>query len=614
MNSRQRTLILLSVGIPLFLSAIVAALTSDSQNWIVVASVLLGSLVSTIVIWLLTRESTQVYQLAILLKSNFLDIHEDHETVSNLFQNQVGGKFRSNAVVEVLRSLCERLTVRRQQIKDSIAAIASNLLVMSDATKKIPPVPGVSIPDENISKMLDSAYRNVSNHLQVIRLREAAFASILRDLPTPLLVTDRSYRVLSTNQAAQKLFGLNNKQLQKSTLSQLFVGPEQLPVSSDPFELRPHNALSAIGNLKRKSGTEVNAVVRTALGKPLQVSLRAFFGENFLFNMRDVSEERQSEAKARESHRKGAINRLANYLCEATSSSIEQAKNQSRVLASIVKRMPQNAQALPPLLSNVQELDRLSIINQLMLWIVRAENKNLALGEPEELKLSEVVDTVLNRFKCMISESESEVEVIDQGAWIFSDQELVEAVLAGILIHAIGAKNKTAIQLYLKRTDSRGDDSMSLVCMYEAQQLSKQFESDYLNPYARFDSLLFDHENPGSLLGLYVARLLTELLGGSLQCENLLGGPCKITATLPCRPQMSTESSSSAFSTIDPANATLGEFAFGPKRLPEEDGSVGLATLELTRETGELENTSLDLSLNETTIVGETLGDWRFGD
>ncbi|HMO36023.1 MAG TPA: hypothetical protein PKA06_08270, partial [Gemmatales bacterium] len=262
-----------------------------------------------------------------------------------------------------------------------------------------------------------------------------------------------------------------------------------------------------------------------------------------------------------------------------------------------------------------QNLGRLSITHSLLDWLVRIETNQLRLSVPEEVKLSEITEKVRNQFAIWLKERGIKLEVADEGSWMLCDETCVEVLLSSALTHAVAACKGDSIHLTLGRSKVRSEDKVELRYEFEAEAPSEEFLADLAQPYRRQNTSFLDHQQKGSVLGLYVAQQLARLLDGEAHLEVADKNQCTLVVRVPTRPPVALQEDSSQEQEV---LATVGQFGLGSETVADElveseEAYSEVHEEELVESAALSRASTIDINTDDAEFVSDTLGDWKLG-
>ncbi len=190
-----------------------------------------------------------------------------------------------DATLNALLELSKRLSLRRKQMQTNINSVMHLLAEFSDTKQPVPDSFALDLPEEKDAILLLGAYNQFAKTILKTRKRAKEFARYLIELPLPVIVTDKQYRILSVNRAAEKLFGKTGKKLNKKLITTLFADPQELEDNESTL-LAQLSAEEALVNLMCGRTEESATSVHNAQGEIFKVAIRAKFGHYHLFCFR----------------------------------------------------------------------------------------------------------------------------------------------------------------------------------------------------------------------------------------------------------------------------------------------------------------------------------------
>lgn len=175
------------------------------------------------------------------------------------------------------------------------------------------------------------------------------------------------------------------------------------------------------------------------------------------------------------------------------------------------------------IVSNIEELDKLAKIIQSILFIARAENKNIALKR-ETLPLLELVNEVCELFSSYADEKHIELICEPSTLSLNADRMLLVRVLMNIISNAI-KYSQPETRVIIQMTALEGNIEISI-----QNQGDVLHQSDEI--FTRFWRGDNARTSEGSGLGLSIVKAIIELHGGTVAFEHNLGKSI-VTLTLP---------------------------------------------------------------------------------
>lgn len=182
--------------------------------------------------------------------------------------------------------------------------------------------------------------------------------------------------------------------------------------------------------------------------------------------------------------------------------------------------------------SNVEECERLSRMVSDMLFLARADNRDVVLRR-EPVELDKEVDRLLGFYEALASDRG--VCLVQSGAAaVQGDRLMIQRALSNLLSNAIrftpaGKSVTVAISQDADVATIRVENPGVQI---PAQHLSKIFERLYRVDPSRREG---DQDHTG--LGLAIAKSIIEMHGGNVGAESAGGRTC-FTLTLPRRPRL----------------------------------------------------------------------------
>lgn len=163
------------------------------------------------------------------------------------------------------------------------------------------------------------------------------------------------------------------------------------------------------------------------------------------------------------------------------------------------------------IVSNIEELDKLAKIIQSVLFIARAENKNIALKK-ETLDVSDVIEEVYELFSMYAEEKQIELVCEPSTLSLEADRLLLVRALMNLVSNAI--KYSYPDTQVIIRT-ATCDNKMTIAVMNEGDAIAKNDE--VFTRFWRGDNA---RSSEGSGLGLSIVQVIMELHGGDVTFER----------------------------------------------------------------------------------------------
>src|SRR5690606_40834539 len=126
-------------------------------------------------------------------------------------------------------------------------------------------------------------------------------------------------------------------------------------------------------------------------------------------------------------------------------------------------------------------------------------------------------------------------ELSDQLGMMVSDQRRVEQILLNLLNNAIKFTDHGSVALAVEAVDADGEPDKRFVRFRVRDTgvgMKPEDTHKLFQPFRQLDDGL-QRQHEGTGLGLAICRRLTELLGGSIGVESVLGQGSEFTVTWP---------------------------------------------------------------------------------
>ncbi|HMP17978.1 MAG TPA: PAS domain S-box protein [Gemmatales bacterium] len=203
----------------------------------------------------------------------------------------------SGDVMEVvIYQLAERLCKRREQLRSTIDKL-NEIMTCVSINKPIEyRAEDFDIPDSDDRTVLLGTLGQLITILKQSRQRGDVFAKVLRESPIAMMITGPKLEIRSMNPAAEKLLGCTQQKVLFRSFTDFFVAPPMKEIEGH-FKGIVLPGMQALAELK-KGKQEVFTTIRSKDGVLKLIGLRASFGSNCFFVLRERSRERQ-EARAK---------------------------------------------------------------------------------------------------------------------------------------------------------------------------------------------------------------------------------------------------------------------------------------------------------------------------
>nr|WP_294102977.1 heavy metal sensor histidine kinase [Providencia sp.] len=187
--------------------------------------------------------------------------------------------------------------------------------------------------------------------------------------------------------------------------------------------------------------------------------------------------------------------------------------NAIRVQNEIILQRPRTvAEYEAIIVSNIEELDKLAKIIQSVLFIARAENKNIALKR-ENLLLSGVIDEVYDLFSHYAEEKQIQLIHDESSLHIDADRLLLVRVLMNLISNAIKySYPNTQVTTHIESNDER----LIIAVTNEGDMIA--VKNEVFTRFWRGDNA---RSSDGSGLGLSIVQAIMTLHGGEVIFERI---------------------------------------------------------------------------------------------
>ncbi|HQR05693.1 MAG TPA: PAS domain S-box protein [Gemmatales bacterium] len=179
--------------------------------------------------------------------------------------------------------LCRRLAERRKQLKRTMLDVTNALASLTHPLNPPATLPPPPCPDPDDGRTLSSTYHIHAKNFQIIRTRELAMTSLLKDMPIALIATDLELKIHYVNPVAEQLFGLQAARLQQLTLTKLFSDPPAALLNKDvslPHGLGPKAFYQRLVDHKTK---DLIVWIRNAQGDLVPATAIVKLGQHHVF-------------------------------------------------------------------------------------------------------------------------------------------------------------------------------------------------------------------------------------------------------------------------------------------------------------------------------------------
>jgi PAS domain S-box-containing protein len=361
-----------------------------------------------------------------------------------------------------------------------------------------------------------------------VRNTEESFQSIFHAAPTPIaLVEPTNYRVMQANMAALKLFGLSDEDRKSFDVRSLF-DEDDLPARMEALLASSRMGEPVEFRMKRKDGIGIHVLVSAATAH--------FQGRRaMLIGMQDITAKRK-EAEALRDARDQAT--------AASRSKSEFLANMSHELRTPLNAIIGFSEALerelfgpigsPRYREYAEDIHDsgvhlLSLINDI-LDLSKIEAGHFKLHE-DDAELNHIIGaaTRIVRHRAQQSNIAIELSLPEPPISLVADERALKQVLINLVSNAVKFSPDGSLVRIVSQVRS---DCLRISVVDEGAGIAAEDIPRALTPFTQLDgSLSRAHEGTG--LGLPLAKHLTELHGGTLHIESVLGEGTAVHVDLP---------------------------------------------------------------------------------
>lgn len=215
------------------------------------------------------------------------------------------------------------------------------------------------------------------------------------------------------------------------------------------------------------------------------------------------------------------LTQLADDLAHELRTPINAIKVQNEIMLQRSRRVEEYEAII---ISNIEELDKLAKIIENILFIARAENKNITLNR-ENLNLSNLIDDVYNLFSFYAEEKSIELLKTPTTLILSADHLLFTRILMNLISNAIkySPPNTQVI------TQCKKENNQLVICISNS--------GEKLNPHEQIFTRFWRGDNArttdGNGLGLSIVQAIMTLHGGKVSYEYI-GEHNVFCLTFPC--------------------------------------------------------------------------------
>jgi PAS domain S-box-containing protein len=375
--------------------------------------------------------------------------------------------------------------------------------------------------------------RELIEHAVARKLALSRLELLLEHMPAGCIVSDREFRYLYWNRAAQAIFGYALDEVRgKSSFS--LITPEHLrALSRRGLELTAR--LGVVGPLRAENVTKDG---RTIICEWSNVALRdpdgSLFGilsmcQDVTERYRDEEERRKALEKLRERDRlrsdfvatmahelRNPLNSLLGYAELLREGGAGQLSAEQRVM---IDRMSERARELIELVSSALDVSRLEVGQALV---------NLQLVQPGELLeeiRQEMADIQPQPGVQLVWELEAALPAL------YTDATKVKVIVKNLVSNALKYTSQGSVTVRARRHYP----GLEISVADTGRGIPKEEVANIFRPFHQ----LRDGSNiepPGAGLGLYIVQRFAELIGAEIHVESEVGRGSTFTVRLPAQP------------------------------------------------------------------------------
>lgn len=239
--------------------------------------------------WLLfTLRFARVHQHALIILEA---LDKDREVEAALVEPLRKKPVKGDVLYQSLLEMAERLCERRHQMRDTVDKVSIILTTLAQNRPLDVGTGEFDLPDADDRTLLLGSLCQLITSTQHSKQRGDVFATVLRESPIAMLITDSNLKIRSLNPSAEKLLGFTQQKVLQHSITEFFVPPPPLKSHQKHLKkivLNGEDALEALRNGRQEVFTTIN----TGHGKVQLIGLRASFGQHCLFVIRERSKEK----------------------------------------------------------------------------------------------------------------------------------------------------------------------------------------------------------------------------------------------------------------------------------------------------------------------------------
>lgn len=359
------------------------------------------------------------------------------------------------------------------------------------------------------------------------RQSEGRLSTVIQSALDAIIAMDVAGVVLQWNTQAEGIFGFSRGEAIGKRLSSLII-PHQY---RDAHERGMKHYLETGHGPVLNKRIEISALDKTGREFPIELTITPIkVGVGYIFYgfLRDISERKHNEKKLLD-----AIKARDDFLSIA-SHELKTPLTSLKLQAQMRVRKLQRGEAVPPspevLIKSTEgelrQLDRLTRLIDEMLDISRISTGKFFI-EKENFDLCVVVKDVLERFSAQLEAAKSKVTITEcDSIEVLWDRMKIEQVLTNLITNAIKYGAGHPIEISVRRTGN----FVRLSVKDHGRGIAPE---DQERIFERFERAIAASEVSGLGLGLFIAKQIVQMHGGTISVMSNLGQGSTFTVQLP---------------------------------------------------------------------------------